>query len=66
MLTDSQVVNLRYLAEYLEVSDAVRFGIPTGGYRYMRIRTLTGWYMARSVVQALRLLLECHSERFEA
>lgn len=63
-LTCEQVLNLMYLAGYLEVTDYVRSCETSEGIPYMRIRTLTGWYTARNVVTAVKLLLECHVERY--
>lgn len=65
-LTCEQVVNLMNLAGYLEVTDNVRSCALTDGTRYLRIRTLTGWYTAHNIVTAVRLLLECHAERYPA
>ena len=63
VLTREAVENLMYMASYLGVTDNVRSCALTDGTRYMRIRTLTGWYTAHTVVEAVRLLLECHNER---
>ena len=63
-LTEEQVVNIQHLAGYLEVTDNVRSCALTDGTRYMRIQTLTGWYTAHNIVQAVQLVLECRVERF--